>query len=145
MSQVLFSKILVGTDGSETSMAAVEKAAALAQMSRAELIILYAVRTPSSVADVGGAAAVPDPQILVEEGEELLAEAESQVPDGVRARTLLRRGDPARTIVETAAREAADLIVVGNRGMRGARRLLGSVPNAVAHQAPCDVLIAHTG
>jgi nucleotide-binding universal stress UspA family protein len=38
----------------------------------------------------------------------------------------------------------AELIVVGNRGMTGARRLLGSVPNSVAHRAPCSVLIVHT-
>ena len=38
----------------------------------------------------------------------------------------------------------ADLIVVGNRGMTGARRFLGSVPNSVAHRAPCSVLIVHT-
>ena len=57
----------------------------------------------------------------------------------------MREGDPAETILDAAEEEAVDLIVVGNRGMRGAKRfLLGSVPNRVAHRAPCNVLIVHT-
>jgi nucleotide-binding universal stress UspA family protein len=53
-------------------------------------------------------------------------------------------GDPADAIVQTAERVGADLIVVGNKGMKGVRRVLGSVPNAVAHGAPCSVLIVDT-
>ena len=55
------------------------------------------------------------------------------------------KGDPADGIVEVAKREEADLIVLGSMGMRGKRRLLGSVPNKVSHHAPCDVLIVQTG
>ena len=55
-----------------------------------------------------------------------------------------RTGAPADAICEVATRVDADLIVVGNKGMRGVRRVLGSVPNSVAHQAPCAVLIAFT-
>jgi nucleotide-binding universal stress UspA family protein len=58
----------------------------------------------------------------------------------------MREGDPADAIIDAAEEEGADLIVVGNRGMQGAKRfLLGSVPNRVAHHAPCSVLIVHTG
>ena len=53
-------------------------------------------------------------------------------------------GAPEDAIVRIAEQEQADLIVVGNRGMKGARRLLGSVPNAIAHKAPCSVLIVDT-
>jgi nucleotide-binding universal stress UspA family protein len=53
-------------------------------------------------------------------------------------------GAPADAICEVAREVSADLIVVGNKGMQGIRRVLGSVPNSVAHQAPCDVLIAFT-
>ena len=53
-------------------------------------------------------------------------------------------GAPATAIVEVATRVGADLIVVGNKGMRGTRRVLGSVPNSVAHHAPCAVLIVDT-
>jgi nucleotide-binding universal stress UspA family protein len=56
----------------------------------------------------------------------------------------LAKGDPADVIIETANKIDADLIVVGNRGMRGARRALGSVPNTVAHGANCSVAIIDT-
>ena len=53
-------------------------------------------------------------------------------------------GDPAKALLTVANEVGADLIVVGNKGMRGAGRILGSVPNAVAHKAPCSVLIVNT-
>jgi nucleotide-binding universal stress UspA family protein len=53
-------------------------------------------------------------------------------------------GDPADAIVRVAEDVEADLIVVGNKGMKGARRVLGSVPNSVAHRATCSVLILPT-
>jgi len=55
-----------------------------------------------------------------------------------------KAGAPADAICEVAAEVDADLIIVGNKGMKGVRRVLGSVPNSVAHQAPCSVLIAAT-
>jgi Rieske Fe-S protein len=53
-------------------------------------------------------------------------------------------GDPADRLLQTAEAQEVGLILVGNKGMAGAKRLLGSVPNAIAHRAPCDVLIART-
>jgi nucleotide-binding universal stress UspA family protein len=53
-------------------------------------------------------------------------------------------GDPARAILQIATEVGADLIVVGNKRMQGAGRLLGSVPNHVAHHAACAVLIVRT-
>jgi nucleotide-binding universal stress UspA family protein len=53
-------------------------------------------------------------------------------------------GSPAPVILETASAVGADLIVVGNRGMTGAKRILGSVPNTLAHHATCAVLIVRT-
>ncbi len=53
-------------------------------------------------------------------------------------------GEPADSLTAIAAQEGADLIVVGNKGMKGARRVLGSVPNDVAHKASCSVLIVDT-
>jgi nucleotide-binding universal stress UspA family protein len=50
-------------------------------------------------------------------------------------------GEPVDVLLQVANEVDADLIVVGNKGMRGAGRVLGSVPNAVAHKAPCSVLI----
>jgi nucleotide-binding universal stress UspA family protein len=53
-------------------------------------------------------------------------------------------GDPAKAILTVAAEVGADLIVVGNKGMKGKGRFLGSVPNDIAHQAPCAVLVVRT-
>ena len=53
-------------------------------------------------------------------------------------------GSPADALIEMADRLSADLIVVGSKGMRGARRIIGSVPNSIAHGANCNVLIAKT-
>jgi nucleotide-binding universal stress UspA family protein len=54
------------------------------------------------------------------------------------------KGDPADILISKAEEVGANLIVVGNRGMKGVRRVLGSVPNSVAHGAHCSVLIVDT-
>ena len=53
-------------------------------------------------------------------------------------------GDPAEVLMSIAAEQRAQMIVVGNRGMTGARRVLGSVPNSLSHGARCGVLIVPT-
>ena len=64
---------------------------------------------------------------------------------GVEVATYARQGDPADAILDVAEEQKADLIVVGNKGMSGAKRfLLGSVPNKVSHHAPCTVMIIRT-
>ena len=64
---------------------------------------------------------------------------------GVAANSHPREGDPADSILDVAEETGADLIVVGNKGMTGARRfLLGSVPNKISHHAPCGVFIVRT-
>ena len=64
---------------------------------------------------------------------------------GVEVQTHPVEGDPAEAILKVAEQTKADLIVVGNKGMTGARRfLLGSVPNNVSHHAPCSVIIIRT-
>jgi nucleotide-binding universal stress UspA family protein len=63
---------------------------------------------------------------------------------GVEAHCHARQGEPAAVLAEVADEHKADVIVVGSKGMSGAGRLLGSVPNSVSHNAPCSVLIVHT-
>ena len=64
---------------------------------------------------------------------------------GLDVETLAREGDPADSILDVAEEKEADLIIVGNKGMTGAKRfLLGSVPNKISHHAPCSVLIIRT-
>ena len=61
-----------------------------------------------------------------------------------RIETHARFGSPAEVLCDLASHLQADLIVVGNKGMQGGRRFLGSVPNTVSHHAPCSVLIVDT-
>jgi nucleotide-binding universal stress UspA family protein len=62
--------------------------------------------------------------------------------DGLECTTLVDEGDPAEVLVRLAEECDADLLVIGNKGMK--RRVLGSVPNSVTHSAPCAVLVVKT-
>jgi nucleotide-binding universal stress UspA family protein len=81
-----------------------------------------------------------------EDVEATLREAAAEVEAaGVPVTTYAREGDPADAILDVAEERGADLVVVGNKGMTGAKRfLLGSVPNKVSHHAPCSVLVIRT-
>ncbi|MBA2566622.1 MAG: universal stress protein, partial [Thermoleophilaceae bacterium] len=81
-----------------------------------------------------------------EDVEATLREASSSLEDtGVSVDTYAREGDPADAILDIAEEKNADLIVIGNKGMTGAKRfLLGSVPNKISHHAPCSVMIIRT-
>jgi nucleotide-binding universal stress UspA family protein len=65
-------------------------------------------------------------------------------PAGVRTHDHVLPGRAADVILQVAQEVDADLIVVGSKGMRGARRVLGSVPNDVSHHADRNVLIVQT-
>jgi nucleotide-binding universal stress UspA family protein len=133
----MFGSIVVGTDGSDTAKEAVRQAVELARSVGAELLFVSAYDAPA------------DAQWRVSAREDvasLLADAEQAAQDaGVAVQTFPRQGDPADAILDVAEERDADLIVVGNKGMTGAKRfLLGSVPNRVSHHAPCSVLIIRT-
>jgi nucleotide-binding universal stress UspA family protein len=61
---------------------------------------------------------------------------------GIDCTTRAAEGDAADVLVQLASECGADLLVIGNKGMQ--RRVLGSVPNTVAHRAPCSVLVVKT-
>ena len=91
----------------------------------------------------------PDLEWMVNPREDVdatLREAAEQIKEaGVEIHTYAREGDPADAILDVAEERDAGLIVVGNKGMTGAKRfLLGSVPNKISHHAPCSVLIIRT-
>jgi nucleotide-binding universal stress UspA family protein len=136
----MYSKIVVGTDGSGSATRAVARAVEVARSAGAELLVVHA----HPDANVGyGLSAEEYPEIA--RGKEILSEAESRHAADIAVRTLLRNGDAAESLLDVAEEEGADLIIVGNKGMAGARRfLVGSVPNRVSHHATCDVLIVHT-
>jgi nucleotide-binding universal stress UspA family protein len=140
----MFTTIVVGTDGSDTATVAVDKAIELARQSGAAVHIVHSYPSVVGVvADpIGGAgAAEMSNAVLSEASESLLAET-AQRADGLAVRTHSLRDAPAEAVVRVADEVNADLIVVGSKGMH--RRIIGSVPNSVAHRAPCSVMIVKT-
>jgi 3-phenylpropionate/trans-cinnamate dioxygenase ferredoxin reductase subunit len=119
-----YSRILAGTDGSGTATEAVRKAYTLASMYAGSVTLVH----------------VGDPLV----GAIKLEEVASSRPDDVEVVKRAVQGDPAERICELAEAEDVQLVVVGNKGMSGVRRFLGSVPNKVAHEVPSDVLIVKT-
>ena len=146
----MFSSIVVGTDGSETARKAVRQAIDLARELGATLQVVSAYEPVSDSRLREERTDVPaDMQWMVTPREDvdgkLREAAEEAEAAGVAVETYARQGDPADAILDVAEERGADLIVVGNKGMTGAKRfLLGSVPNKVSHHAPCSVLIIRT-
>jgi len=145
----MFSSIVVGIDGSDTAREAVRQATLLADSvgARIELVSAYA---PVSDARLRESIEVPQDLHWIinprEDVEATLEEAAAEIrAAGVQVDVFARQGDPADAILDVAEERGSDLIVVGNKGMTGAKRfLLGSVPNKISHHAPCSVLIIRT-
>jgi nucleotide-binding universal stress UspA family protein len=146
----LFSSIVVGTDGSETARKAVGQATELARQVGASISLVSAYQPVSNQRLRDEKREVPkDMEWMVNPREDVEATlreaAEAVAGAGVQVETFAREGDAADAILDVAEEQAAELIVVGNKGMTGAKRfLLGSVPNKVSHHAPCSVLIIRT-
>ncbi len=146
----MFTRIVVGTDGSETAAEAVRQAVDLAKIAGAQLNIVSAYEPVSKrriEGEQAGAPADVQHEIGPREDVNLVLEAAAAAAkkEGVEVQTHPVEAEPAEAILNVAERIEADLIVVGNKGMTGARRfLLGSVPNNVSHHAPCSVIIVRT-
>jgi nucleotide-binding universal stress UspA family protein/nitrite reductase/ring-hydroxylating ferredoxin subunit len=121
-----YARMLLATDGSSTADRAARKGYALATGLGASVTLAF-VGHPKT-------------------GELILQDTAATIGEGAAPPAMLiLQGDPAEAIMEAAAREGSDLIVVGNRGMAGAKGLfLASVPKKISEYAPCDVLIART-
>ena len=146
----MFGSIVVGTDGSETAGEAVRQATDLAKSVGAKVHLVSAYEPVSRTRLREEQQDVPrDLEWMVHAKEDVnatLKDASDQLSEqGVAVETFAREGDPADAILDVAEEQGADLIVVGNKGMTGAKRfLLGSVPNKVSHHAPCSVMIIRT-
>jgi nucleotide-binding universal stress UspA family protein len=141
-----YGSVVVGIDGSDRAAIAFRDALSVAKMTGAKLhvvqVVHAAVPAGFSNAYQSQVALDQDREEAERVGEKAIAEAEQQ---GIAAEMHHPGGDPAEGLLKVAESVDADLIVVGNRGMTGAKRfVLGSVPNAVAHRAPCSVLIVKT-
>jgi nucleotide-binding universal stress UspA family protein len=145
-----YQTVLVGTDGSDSSYRAVDRAAEIARDSAARLVIVsaYHPATPREVAlaeDVlrddayQVAGSTPADETLRTAGERAAAKGVASI-EGEAV-----EGEPVRSLLAMVDKYQAGLLVVGNRGLNTlAGRLLGSVPADVSRRAPCDVLIVHT-
>jgi len=146
----VFTRIVVGTDGSDTASGAVKEAIDLAKLEGAQLHVIsaYAPVSGRRVRDEQSAApADVQHEIGPREDVNLVLDAAAAAArkEGIEVQTHPVEADPADAILNVAEQVDADLIVVGNKGMTGARRyLLGSVPNNVSHHAPCSVIIVRT-
>ena len=147
----MFRAIVVGTDGSATAGEAVRRAGTLAAAFGADLHVVNAYRPPAIVmattAEPGlmPSAVVEWEAAARDDSRHLLdTVAKDLVGVGASLTTWALPAHPAAAILSVAESVGADLIVIGNRGMQGKRRVLGSVPNHISHHAPCDVLVVDT-
>ena len=125
----MYRKILVASDGSKTAHKAVDRAAEVAKATGASVTVLTV--GPKEKAQAAAKA----------EAERIQANTEGAVTVEVK----VDQGDPSHVIVQEAESGGYDLLVVGNKGMTGASRFLGtSVPNKVSHHANCALLIVRT-
>ena len=145
----MFTRIVVGTDGSDTAAEAVGRAVELARLTGAQLSVVSAYEPVSKRRVEKEKLDAPvDVQYEIGPREDvnlvLDAAAAAARKEGVEVQTHPVEGEPAEAILNVAEETGADLIVVGNKGMTGARRFLGSIPNNVSHHAPCSVIIVRT-
>ena len=145
-----YQTVVVGTDGSDSSFRAVDRAAEVAHDSAAKLVIICAYM-PATRREVAAAAEAMGEDAYQVVGsapaEDTLRTAAGRAAD--RGATAVEQvaveGEPVKSLLGALGQHRADLLVVGNRGLNSlAGRLLGSVPADVSRRAPCDVLIVHT-
>ena len=141
--------IVVGTDGSPSSLNAVAQAAELAAPLGATLHVACVVRLSSELT-AGALVPMALPEAHDQESIDAgkgVAERAAEVARkaGATVEVHVLHGEASGALIELCDQIKADLLVVGSRGMTGAARfLLGSVPNRCAHHANCSVLIART-
>jgi len=148
----MYKQIVVGTDGSTGANVAVDTALELARLTGATLHIVHAHKLSSAfglaaAVEVGVVPNVVESNEAIMEESKKICEAAVANADrlGVHAEGHSEAGDAADALTRVATDTKADLIVVGNRGMSGARRfVLGSVPNKVSHHCPSSLLIVDT-
>lgn len=145
-----YKMVVVGTDGSESSYRAVEKAGELAADEAATLLIAcaYVPADPRSVSHAADQMGDDAYQIRGDNpAEDIVRTARERASKGGAANIETRtvKGAPVETLIKLANEVSADLLVVGNKGLNSLTgRLLGSVPADAARRATCDVLIVHT-
>lgn len=142
----MFNSVLVGTDGSPRAERAVAEAIDLAEREGAKLILVAAFSKSQTFWEPLSTSAKVDSVDLRRVAEQVLMRSARKAEErGVETEYEAREGDPADVILDVAAEREVDVIVVGNKGLTGARRyVLGSVPNKITHHADRSVLVVRT-
>ena len=139
----MISTVAVGTDGSTTAAEAVNFAADLARGVGANLVLLSATRASRSAARAEDDIELQWASNPAAQVRTILERTATELREsGLECQTRIDEGDPAEVLTRLAEECGADLLVIGNKGMK--RRVLGSVPNAVTHKADCSVLVVKT-
>jgi nucleotide-binding universal stress UspA family protein len=141
MTNRLFEKILIATDGSEKNRAAVEEALQIGHVCGSAVFAAY-VMDLSAFESASADVVIRDSWVMIQrEAEAALARVRSMA-EGVHLETVTLEGKPAAEIVRFAVENAIDLIVIGTQGKRGLERLLlGSVAEQIIRSAPCKILV----
>ena len=153
--------IVVGTDGSATADRAVREAGMMAATHGSRLVIVTAFTSvpADAMSQLAGTPSTP----VANRQAEAPADLEWALTDRGQAESIAAAGravalevgaphvnvssddgSPASVLLDAVFLHDADLVIVGSVGLRGARRLLGSVAEAILHHAPCDVLVVQT-
>lgn len=142
MTNRLFEKILIATDGSERNRAAVEEALRIARVCGSTVYATYVMDLNISGTASADVMVMRDTWTIIQkEAEDTLANIRTKA-EGVNLETVVLEGKPAAEIVRFATENEIDLIVIGTLGKRGFERLLlGSVAEYVVRSAPCKVLV----
>jgi nucleotide-binding universal stress UspA family protein len=146
-----YQTVVVGTDGSDSSYLAVERAARIAADTGATLVIAcaYHPTRPEEVSratdELGSDVAYQVVGSSPAEDSVRTASERARRQGATKVDTVVVDGEPVPTLIRVVEERAADLLVVGNRGLNTlAGRLLGSVPSEAARKSKVDVLIVHT-
>ncbi len=144
----MYRTIVVGTDCSSTADRAVQKAAELARLTGAKLYLVSAYSESVAVlAAAAGGSSLPGgdwAEFVHDQTARVDAMADLLRIQGIDVESRVEHGTAAATLVSVAEAVRADLLVVGDRGLKGLRGVVGSVPNKVTHRARIDVLVVHT-
>lgn len=141
---VLFKKILIPTDGSEYTKAAIDKGLEMAKAAGAEVTALYVVDQTSFINFPMDSTIVSVYTLLEKEGHEAMEYVKQRAEAmGVKVVTKIEEGSPSRKIVDMSADH--DLVVMGTLGRTGfSKLLLGSVAERVVRFAKCPVLVVRS-
>ena len=134
-----FKRILVGVDGSDNSLRAAQKAAELASVFKAEVVLLHVIQ-PAESAYFNGMPTSEGAERA--KGEERLYRAKEVCEEeGLHPELKVRLGNPAEIILDLSD-EGFDLVVVGNRGISAlVRFLMGSVSSRVVSYSKIPVMV----